>query len=370
MDDELFFKHWLSEIDGVGNVRINRLIKTFGSAKKVYNATGHEIAEAEGIGAQTAGLITDSRDFEDRKGKWKKWTDSGIKVSFREDNDYPEALKFYDDMPYRIFYKGRLPDNNAPAISLVGARACTPYGKAVSLKISETFGAEGWYIISGMATGVDAFAHEGALKAGGFTCAVLGCGVDICYPSVNSTLYNKIIESGCVMSEFEPGQAPIREHFPVRNRIIAALSDAVIVVEARKKSGSLITADIALEQGKEVFVVPGRITDPLSMGCIGLLNEGANALTDLNDLRECSSVKRKIKTESRKKNNRFDEKENTIESKDLSLLACLDFTPKSLERLIDETAISKEEAYVIVTRLKLEGKIEEVANNMFVRATV
>ena len=372
MDDELCIKHWLAEADGLGPVRIKRLLKRFGSAANIYNAGIKELTEVDGIGTLTARSMIKSRDYKKKISKWKSWYEKDIQTVFADEDDYPDCFKRYDDMPYRIFYKGKLPDDKSPTISVVGARGCTSYGKAVALKISETFAGEGWQIISGMAAGNDSYAHKGALQAGGYTCAVLGCGVDICYPSVNFTLYEDIINTGCVMSEFEPGQNPKKENFPVRNRLIAALSDAIIVVEARKKSGSLITADIGLEQGKEVFVVPGRITDPLSMGCIGLLKEGANALSDLNDLRECPPVKRKLKSENREGKEKYKktEKENSLDTSSFLLYSCLDFTPKSLEYLIDKTSLPKEDAFLVLARLKLEGMIEEVAHNMFVRTSV
>ena len=175
-----------------------------------------------------------------------------------------------------------------------------------------------------------------------------------------------------MISEFEPGQKPKREFFPFRNRLIAALSDAVIVVEARKRSGSLITADIAIEQGKEVYVVPGRLTDPLSMGCIWLLNDGATAMTDLNDLRECHSIKGKMSNINADVIDKCgeQEEENSLDTNYLLLYSCLDLSPKSLEYLMNKTSIPGDEAFLLITRLKLEGKIEEVAHNMFVRTYV
>lgn len=372
MDDKLLFKHWLSEIEGIGWVKVNALLEQFKTPEKIYNASKAELEETYGIGRVCAELLLKSKDFKEKITKWESWEEKGIDYVFADEKEYPKSFAFQSDMPYRIFYKGKLPDIRLPAISVVGARGCTSYGKAVSLKISETFAKEGWQIISGMAAGIDAFAHEGALKAKGYTCAVLGCGVDICYPVTNFEIYEDIKRSGCIISEFEPGQKPKREFFPFRNRLIAALSDAVVVVEARKRSGSLITADIALEQGKEVYVVPGRITDPLSMGCIGLLNEGANALTDLNDLRECHSVKGKILNINTDDIGKCGarEDENLLDTNYLLLYSCLDLSPKSLEYLMNKTSIPGDEAFLLITRLKLEGKIEEVAHNMFVRTSV
>ena len=369
MDDTLIYKHWISEINDIGCSRINALMERFGSPEKIYKANLKELKETDGIGEVYANAIIKSRNLDEKLREWDKWEKDGVKYIFSDDDKYPESFKAYANMPFRLFYSGKLPDGKAPTISVVGARACSSYGKAVTLTLAERFAGEGWQIISGMATGIDAYAHMGALRAGGYTCAVLGSGIDVCYPIVNRGIYNDIKETGCIISEYEPGEEPKRAYFPYRNRLIAALSDAVIVIEARKKSGSLITADIALEQGKEVYVLPGRITDPLSMGCIGLLNEGATALTDLNDLRECFPIKRKINkaVPLNKHNQKNVNNTNALDTNYLLLYSCLDLSPKSLESLTVESSIPHDEAAVLITRMKLEGKVDEIAHNLYVR---
>lgn len=192
-----------------------------------------------------------------------------------DDSNYPQRMRELSGMPASIYCLGELPDENTPTIAMVGARACTGYGQRIAREFGAAFARCGIQVISGMAVGIDGYSQEGALAGGGKTFAVLGSGVDICYPSGHTTLYHNIIKQGGVLSELPPGTPPLRWNFPMRNRIISALSDLVLVIEARSKSGSLITADFALEQGKTVFAVPGRVGDRLSDGCNYLIAQGA-----------------------------------------------------------------------------------------------
>lgn len=195
----------------------------------------------------------------------------------QEDIEYPEKLRPYKGMPKTLYVLGGLPDPSRPSVAVVGARRSTSYGDNIARQFSAELAANGIQIISGLAWGIDTAAHTGALEGGGETYAVMGCGVDVCYPAGNRKLYDWILQErrGGIISEQEPGRPPLAGFFPARNRIISGLADLVLVVEAREKSGSLITADQALEQGKDVYVVPGRITDELSRGCLNLLKQGA-----------------------------------------------------------------------------------------------
>ena len=179
-------------------------------------------------------------------------------------------------MPAALYALGCLPDPEKKSVAIVGARSCSAYGKKEAVRFAGVLAENGVQIISGMALGVDSWAHIGALEAGGMTVAVLGSGVDVCYPPSHEELYRRILESGGgILSEYDPGMPAMAHHFPARNRIISALADIILVVEARKKSGSLITASYALEQGKTIYAVPGRNGDPLSEGCNRLIADGA-----------------------------------------------------------------------------------------------
>ena len=193
----------------------------------------------------------------------------------RGQEGYPERLMPFADMPSRLFVRGALPADEQKTAAIVGARICTAYGKSQAAFFAQVLAANGVAVISGLACGIDAAAHEGALRGKGKTFAVLGCGVDICYPKQNYPLMRRMLENGGgVLSEFPPGAEPLPWHFPIRNRVISALADVVLVIEAKEKSGSLITADYALEQGKTVFALPGRTTDATSRGCNRLINLG------------------------------------------------------------------------------------------------
>ena len=199
----------------------------------------------------------------------------GIKWTHVFKDDYPENLKNIPDPPGMLFYLGELPSGEKKSVAIIGARACSIYGSAVTKSFASEIAMADIQIISGLARGIDGISHENALKAGGKTFGILGSGVDIMYPEENMDLYKRMIKEGGVISAFFPGTSPKREYFPLRNRIISGLSDAVIVVEARKKSGTLINVNQALEHGRDVYAVPGRITDGLSFGCNELIAMGA-----------------------------------------------------------------------------------------------
>jgi DNA processing protein len=203
-------------------------------------------------------------------------------------NDLPELLRHIHDPPRVLFLRGRASPEvlGQPAVAIVGARACSPYGAQVARMLGRELAAAGLVVVSGLARGVDGEAHRGALESGGITVAVLGCGIDRDYPATHAELARRVCEQGLVVSEYEPGVEPAPWRFPARNRIIAGLAAATVIVEARERSGALITADFALEDGREVFAVPGEITGTLSTGTNRLLRQGATPLTSSEDVLE------------------------------------------------------------------------------------
>ena len=202
------------------------------------------------------------------------------------DREYPRRLLEIPQAPKQLYVKGRLPEEGMPSVAIIGARDCSYYGQEVAKRLGRLFGENGIQVISGMARGIDGIGQQAALQAGGSSFAVLGCGADICYPRQNQDLYDRLCKQGGVISEYEWGTPPRAGNFPPRNRIVSGLADAVIVVEARKKSGTLITVDMALEQGKEVYAVPGRLVDDLSSGCNYLIKNGAGILLDMEEFME------------------------------------------------------------------------------------
>ncbi|MCQ2493396.1 MAG: DNA-processing protein DprA [Lachnospiraceae bacterium] len=191
------------------------------------------------------------------------------------DSTYPNHLKSIPDAPLGIFYRGKLPSDSIPSVAVIGARSCSEYGAHVATELGSYLGSMGIQVISGMACGIDGISQRAAIQAGGTSFGVLGSGVDVCYPPSNRPLYDSLLINGGIISTYAMGEPAIASNFPPRNRIVSGLADAIVVIEARQKSGTMITVDMALEQGREVYTVPGRITDRLSDGCNGLIGQGA-----------------------------------------------------------------------------------------------
>lgn len=271
------------------------------------------------------------------------------------DSRFPERLREIPESPGCIYLKGRLPDPVEMTVGIIGARDGTEYGKMVARTLAKELSEYGISIISGMAYGIDTAAHEGALLGGGKTYAVLGCGVDICYPAINKKLYSKIQEEGGIISEYPEGSPPLPHHFVARNRLIAGLSDFLIVVEAKERSGTFITVDRALEQGKQVFVVPGRITDPLSRGCNKLLMEGASLCLSKEDILSCFSI------EAGKDN----EKKPNLKGEEKRIYNALDLEGKHIDALYKELEIPLQSLYSVLVKLEIEGYCESFSSSYY-----
>ncbi|WP_456089034.1 DNA-processing protein DprA [Oribacterium parvum] len=271
------------------------------------------------------------------------------------DSRFPERLREIPESPGCIYLKGRLPDPVEMTVGIIGARDGTEYGKMVARTLAKELSEYGISIISGMAYGIDTAAHEGALLGGGKTYAVLGCGVDICYPAINRKLYSKIQEEGGIISEYPEGSPPLPHHFVARNRLIAGLSDILIVVEAKERSGTFITVDRALEQGKQVFVVPGRITDPLSRGCNRLLMEGASLCLSKEDILSCFSI------EAGKDN----EKKPNLKGEEKRIYNALDLEGKHIDALYKELGIPLQSLYSVLVKMEIEGYCESFSSSYY-----
>ena len=277
------------------------------------------------------------------------------------DKRYPKRLRNIPSPPYALFVKGSLPSEDRRSVAIVGARECTPYGEVMAKDFAKTLAQEGVQIISGMARGVDSAGQSGALEAGGSSFGVLGCGVDICYPREKIGLYVDLQERGGIISEFPLGTNPLPQYFPARNRIISGLADTILVMEAKEKSGSLITADMALEQGKDVYALPGPINSRLSMGCNTLIKQGAGILLSpeelLTDLNLCH-VNQGEKNQQKKL---------LLESDENMVYSCLDFHPQNLEQLMRVTKFSVTQLLDVLMSLELKGLIEEISKNYYVK---
>lgn len=284
-----------------------------------------------------------------------------IKKYCIEDKEYPEKLRQIARPPGKLYVKGKLPRENQPVVAIVGARNATPYGRKMAYDFANVLSANGVQVISGFARGIDRAGHEGALAAGCETFAVLGNGVDICYPRENVDLYQRVVESGGFISEFFPGTSPQPKFFPMRNRIISGLADVVLVVEARKKSGALITADFALEQGKDVYAVPGRIGDDISYGCNRLIAQGAGiALSPEEILKDLDIAG--VKTQYfHKKSKKLLVKEEEI------VYSCIRLQPMHIDDIMLKTKMELSKLVSILFHLEMRNLIQEITKNYYVR---
>jgi DNA processing protein len=284
MNQRVFFWMALHLVPGVGSVLFKRLLDRFGEPEAVFEAPESALEAVDGVGGKVAGEIRKGPDGGRVERDWEALTRVGGKVVTLADESYPRRLREIYDPPPVLYLRGDLSPGDDLAVAIVGSRKTSPYGRAVTERISRDLAARSVTVVSGMARGIDSVAHSGALTAGGRTIAVLGCGVDVVYPPENRKLFCQIVEHGAVISEFPMGASPEAAHFPRRNRMISGLAIGIVVVEARAKSGSLITAACALEQGRDVFAVPGNIGDESSRGTNQLIKQGAKLVETSEDI--------------------------------------------------------------------------------------
>ena len=285
MEQERTLALALCQVEGIGAVSIRKLLEKAGDVSEIRKLPAESLQKL--LGEKKAALLKNwdaPENLERAKRQEEQWKKKGISFDFLWEEAYPKRLKEISDPPLVLYRIGKLPEPEKKMAAIVGARACSSYGKEMAEYFARGLAKEEIGIVSGMARGADGIAQRAALSAGGYSAAVLGCGVDVCYPEENRALYEKLRETGCILSEYPPGTLPHSRLFPPRNRIISALSDLVLVIEAREKSGTLITVDMALEQGKDVFAVPGRITDTCSRGCNRLIGNGAGIAVSVTQL--------------------------------------------------------------------------------------
>lgn len=278
------------------------------------------------------------------ESEYEKLQTMGISFVTCEEDGYPQVLLSFFDAPRYLYYKGTFPWEE-PFVAIVGARSCTPYGSGIAYQIARELAEHGIGVISGLAYGVDVAAHEGALAGGGKTYAVSGCGVDVCYPESNRPTYEKLLfMGGGILSEYPPGTQPLPFFFPQRNRIIAGLSSGILVTEAKEKSGSLITVSFGLEYGKNIYAVPGRVTDVLSRGCNRLLKEGAKPVSCAEDILEDMEgiIGKKRRKHSEKKCKNYEFIKNTLATNEKMVYASLRLEPKHIEEIQEITKLSLE----------------------------
>jgi DNA processing protein len=284
--EALYYWVALNRIPGLGKIGRIRLLQAFGSPEAVFQADPDRLEEVEGIRRNTASAIAGHKKDEGIERELDALEKAGIGILTFLDPAYPPLLKTIHDPPIFLYYKGRPSAKDAECLALVGSRSGSSYGIRTTERLARGLAQAGLTVVSGMAVGIDAAAHNGALMAYGRTVAVLGSGLDVIYPRENERLFHRIAESGMVVSEFPLGTLPERQNFPIRNRIISGMSLGVVIVEAASRSGSLITARLALDQGREVFAVPGNVESLKSSGTNSLIKQGAKLVEHVQDILE------------------------------------------------------------------------------------
>jgi DNA processing protein len=277
---------WLAlrSIPGVGLVLFQRLLRAFGTPAAVFQAFRGDLLSVRGMTPAMAQVITAFRDWPLVEAQVSRLKAQGAQLITQDDPDFPRRLKEIPYPPPFLFVKGTLRPEDEAAVALVGTRTPSYYGLKACRRLAGGLAARGFTVVSGLARGIDTAAHEGALEKGGRTLAVLGCGLDVVYPPENKQLYEKIPAQGALLSEFPLGTPPEAKNFPVRNRLISGLALAVVVVEAGVKSGTAITVQYALDQGREVMAVPGPIDSPTSFGPHNLIQQGAKLVREVEDI--------------------------------------------------------------------------------------
>ena len=393
-EKESFFL--LCNLEGVYLTQIKALLSVFKTPENVFKATDKEIIKSRVLDEKDTEIFLKSRKNDLILKDLEKAEKDGINFVYQSHPDFPVQLKNIPEAPLCLYVKGSLPDPMKYSVGMVGARKCSGYGKEMALKFSKNLASRDIQIISGMALGIDTFSSKGALEVGGKTFVVLGTGVDVIYPLDNIELYYQIILSGGgIISEFPLGTYGNPINFPFRNRIISGLSDKLLIIEARKRSGTLTTAGHALRQDVDIYAVPGRITDKTSEGCNRLISDGCGVMLDLEDFLNDLYLKEprgkrllsngnlgnnlnqkstKMEYERKFQNNADLELSPFKEADDIGLsdesrriLNKISFTPITIEKLIKETESDVNEVMIALSELELMGLIEEVSKDLYVR---
>lgn len=364
----------LTRAEGVGPTLSQRLIKAFGTPEQVLGASIGQLSGIEGIGPKTAQRILRSSEQVDVEGELALADKLGVQFLHRDDPRYPVMLRQIYDPPPVLSVKGNLLAKHNLGLAVVGARRCSAYGQDQAARLSYLLGLSGFTIVSGMARGIDTAAHRGALSSQGQTIAVQGCGLARCYPPENKDLYRRIVHQGCAMSELPLQAEPLREHFPARNRIIAGLSMATIVVEAGLRSGAMITARLAMEHNREVMAVPGHIDNPLTQGPHHLLKQGAVLVDSADTIVAALGVigqqlKSHVETTIKAHETRKQAQKTLVEMTptEQSIYDQLSHVPTHADDIIVQTNPPTGKVTADLVNLQLKGMVQALPGNLFLK---
>lgn len=385
---------WLSECKGIGLIKANKLLKHFGTPDNIYQAKERDYKDIQGINkADIKNLM--HKDLTSTNEILTKCTQIGCRILTFQDSDYPDRLRNIYDPPIVLYIKGSLPYiDDQPIVGVVGTRSCTPYGIKTAQTIGYELSKNGIIVATGLARGIDTAATKGALKGGAHVIGVIGSGLDVIYPPENKTIYDDVASQGAVISEYPPGTHAIKNHFPARNRIISGISLGIAVIEAPKKSGALITAERALEQGRDVFALPGNVDAISCEGSNRLLREGAIPFMSADDIIDeyielypdklrdsnkisTNKVKKSIDNTSKVDYIDLDSDNNTtsdssanrqerllsnlleqLDGDEKNIAALIGMKPQSTDEIISDTELSAQQVLTSLTMLELGGHLQ------------
>jgi len=355
-------KYWIgfNIVRGIGPAKVRALLDHFSDLRLAWEATADQL-RAAGLDSRALKNLLAVREKLDLEAEVARLERAGVRVMTWSSPDYPDHLRHIYHPPPVLYLLGSLAPADEWAVAVVGTRRATVYGKEATRRIAGELARAGVTVVSGLAKGIDTAAHRAALEAGGRTIAVLGCGVDIAYPAENRNLMQRIVEQGAVISEYALGTSPERSNFPPRNRIISGLSLGVVVVEAAQRSGALITADFAADQGREVFAVPGNMFNRTSKGCNRLIQQGAKLLLDVDDILEelnLTMVAQQLELKAVVP-------ENETESR---LLSFLSSDPLHIDEIVRRAALPISEISSTLALMELKGMVRQVGGMNYVLA--
>ena len=322
------YYYWLHNVSGIGQVTFRKILK-YATPKELYENNLEK--NFRFLSEKQIESIQKSKNKWDLEKEWKLLEAKGIHLLCLEKNNYPEKLSKICDPPPVIYHKGMKGLWDKPTVAVIGARACSNYGVLAAKELGRELAAMGIVVVSGMARGIDGICQWAAMEHKGESIGVLGCGVEVCYPPENKELFERLKKQGAVVSENLPFTAPNAGLFPLRNRIISGLADIIVVVESREKSGTLITVDMALEQGKEVYAMPGRMTDPISRGCNKLIRQGAGVILSPREFVEEICPMLKLKYQKNKK-----EPKILLNQEEKMIVKILDVSLKTMEEIYQQ----------------------------------
>ncbi len=358
-------KHWiaLNMVLGVGKTLFHRLVSAFGSPQEVFAASSQNIVQVEGVGQKVATEI--SRFDIDRvaEREMRLAERSGARILTVNSFEYPSLLKAIYDPPPVIYCRGKSLDKYSAPLAVVGSRVPTSYGKNVTDRLCRDLATLGISIVSGMARGIDTLAHRAALDSGADTIAVFGCGLENTYPPENASLKERIVDQGTIVSEFPMTMRPEKNNFPARHRLMSGLSLGPLIVEAGEKSGALITGEFALEQGREVFAVPGNIYSPKSLGTNRLIKMGAKLVDGPPDIIEELGLEKKVENKQTGLNL---SEVPVLSPKEESLMSLLSYDERHIDSLIENSGLSPAEVSATLMQLESKGLIRQNEGKMFV----